>query len=408
MKNKKLIKDFDISSFKMSGGMIGAGGIDPPTTTKGDVSGFSTTYARVPVGTNDQVLTADSAQTLGLKWADTSGGTEFYQITTATTTNPTTQTGLTKVSIDMTDVTTGQLKVNVDGSTIIDTSSGITTRVINPSTSLALVSSDIAFNIQNSTYDTSFSVYSQERYAHALAFKSDGTKMYVCGDYFNRVFQYTLSTPFDVSTASYDSKYFAANSYTHGIFWKPDGTQVYLPRATTDIIYEYSVSTAWDIGSTVTQTNTLDVSSKETNLGGTILKPDGTELYAVGSSSDSVHQYSLSTAWDLSTASFTQSFDVSAQESASSSVAFNNDGTKMFVTGTGSDKVWEYALSTAYDVSTAVYNNKNFDVSSNVAAPNTVVFNDVGTRMYFTGYDGNVYQYDVDGTWSGTARASVG
>ena len=51
----------------------GEAGVDPPTTTKGDVSGFDTTYARVPIGTNNQVLTADSAQTLGLKWADAAG-----------------------------------------------------------------------------------------------------------------------------------------------------------------------------------------------------------------------------------------------------------------------------------------------------------------------------------------------
>ena len=43
-------------------------------TTKGDLQGFSTVAARIPVGTNGQVLTADSAQTLGLKWAAGGGG----------------------------------------------------------------------------------------------------------------------------------------------------------------------------------------------------------------------------------------------------------------------------------------------------------------------------------------------
>jgi hypothetical protein len=38
-------------------------------TTKGDILGYSTVPARVPVGTNDHLLTADSTQALGVKWA---------------------------------------------------------------------------------------------------------------------------------------------------------------------------------------------------------------------------------------------------------------------------------------------------------------------------------------------------
>lgn len=46
-----------------------------PLTTKGDVLGYSTVNARIPVGTDGQVLTADAAQTLGLKWATPTTGT---------------------------------------------------------------------------------------------------------------------------------------------------------------------------------------------------------------------------------------------------------------------------------------------------------------------------------------------
>lgn len=49
------------------------GGGSSPLTTKGDVWGFSTVDARIPIGTNGQVLTADSAQALGLKWATVAG-----------------------------------------------------------------------------------------------------------------------------------------------------------------------------------------------------------------------------------------------------------------------------------------------------------------------------------------------
>lgn len=40
-----------------------------PLTTKGDILGFNTAVARIPVGSNNQVLTADSTQSLGVKWA---------------------------------------------------------------------------------------------------------------------------------------------------------------------------------------------------------------------------------------------------------------------------------------------------------------------------------------------------
>lgn len=45
-----------------------AGGTASPLTTKGDLWGFSSTNARVPVGANGFILVADSTQALGLRW----------------------------------------------------------------------------------------------------------------------------------------------------------------------------------------------------------------------------------------------------------------------------------------------------------------------------------------------------
>tara|TARA_R110000803_G_scaffold45464_2_gene95820 strand:+ start:221 stop:961 length:741 start_codon:yes stop_codon:yes gene_type:complete len=79
----------------MSGGMGGGEeGIDPPTTTKGDLSGFDTTFDRVPIGANTQVLTADSTEALGLKWAASSGAPLASPVFTGQVTIPDTVDGV--------------------------------------------------------------------------------------------------------------------------------------------------------------------------------------------------------------------------------------------------------------------------------------------------------------------------
>lgn len=52
----------------------GGGGFTDPTTTKGDLIVHGATTTRLPVGTDGQVLTVDSTQAAGMKWAAAPGG----------------------------------------------------------------------------------------------------------------------------------------------------------------------------------------------------------------------------------------------------------------------------------------------------------------------------------------------
>ena len=54
-------------------------------------------------------------------------------------------------------------------------------------------------------------------------------------------------------------------------------------------------------------------------------------------------------------ATFVDSFDVSSQEIIPLGLAFNTDGTKMFVAGGNGDDVNEYTLSTGFDISCLLY-----------------------------------------------------
>jgi hypothetical protein len=57
------------SKFLREDGTFATAGAVSPLTTKGDIYGFDTVNNRIPVGTDGQVLTADSTQTLGVKYA---------------------------------------------------------------------------------------------------------------------------------------------------------------------------------------------------------------------------------------------------------------------------------------------------------------------------------------------------
>jgi hypothetical protein len=80
-------------------------------------------------------------------------------------------------------------------------------------------------------------------------FKSDGTTMYMVGNGHDTVYQYTLSTAWDVSTAIYASKSLsvgAQDASPTGVFFKPDGTTMYIISDSTDRVYQYTLFTTWN------------------------------------------------------------------------------------------------------------------------------------------------------------------
>ena len=95
----------------------------------------------------------------------------------------------------------------------------------------------------------------------------------------------------------------------------------------------------------------FSVASQETGPRGLAFSSDGKKFFIVGYQGKDVNEYHMTTAFDVSTASFDSSFSVNDQEIYPHALAFNTDGTKMFVAGYNGDDVNEYTLSTAWDVS---------------------------------------------------------
>ena len=185
----------------------------------------------------------------------------------------------------------------------------------------------------------------------------------------------------------------AHNTLTGGICFNNDGTKLFHAGRNPDAVQEFGLSVAYDIN-TLKYLRELNISSQETDATGVRFNADGTKMFVVGYSGDDVNEYALSSGFDVSTASFTDSFSVSSQESSPTGLAFNTDGTKMFIVGSSGDDVNEYALSTGFDVSTASFTD-NLSLADQTTYPQDICFNTDGTKMFISCIYENIFQYTL-------------
>lgn len=254
----------------------------------------------------------------------------------------------------------------------------------------------VGFDVSGASFVDSFSVSLQETTPQDIAFNNDGTKMFIVGIIGDDVNEYTLSTGFDVSTATFVDAFSVASQEIEprGLAFNSDGTKMFIVGSDGQEVNEYTLGTGFDV-STATYSQNFSVSSQEGSPQGIAFNTDGTKMFIVGSSGDSVYEYTLGTGFDVSTASYVDSFSVSSQETNPRGITFNTDGTKMFIVGDSGDDVNEYTLGTGFDVSTASY-SQNFSVSAQESSPQGIAFNTEGTKMFVLGAAGlDVNEYDV-------------
>ena len=201
-----------------------------------------------------------------------------------------------------------------------------------------------------------FSVASQDIQPQSIAFNSDGTKLFILGAHGDDVNEYTiniancLDNPQFVDSFSVTSQ----EKLPTSVAFNTDGTKMFILGFTTaDKVFEYTLSTGFDV-STASVVDGFSIASEEDFVGGMAFNDDGTKMFVVGRTADAVFEYTLSTGFDVSTTSYVDSFSVADQEDLSTGIAFNSDGTKMFIVGAAGDEVNVYKLSTGFDVSTAV------------------------------------------------------
>ena len=249
-----------------------------------------------------------------------------------------------------------------------------------------------------------------------INFKPDGTIMYVTGRRDvdgDTVIQYSLTTPFDISTATKTSETVLEIldaddeddkiDRPHAIEFKPDGKVMYVIHSLTGYksVEQFDLTTAWDT-STLSYNTRFSVSNNDVQLRGLTFKPDGTRMYIGQTTYGKVLQYDLATPWDVSSATnLVESSSYLSQENNIRNIQFTSDGTIMYLGGNGGNDINKYTLSTAWDVST-LNHITSYSVSAQTGTTNTImtglIFAANFTKLYVTADAGTVntiFEYSV-------------
>ena len=263
-----------------------------------------------------------------------------------------------------------------------------------------------AYDIANASYDSvDFLTKASGDGPNGVFFKPDGTKFYISDKSSNVIRQYSLTSAWDITTASEGTSKSISSQTTdvQEVFFKSDGTKMFILGLNNNTVFEFDLSTAWDSSSASYNSVSFDVSSQETSARGLCFDPTGTKMYVSGQSSDAINQYGLSSAWDVSSASFTQSFSVTSEDTNPTGIFFTPDGTRMIISGNTGDNIYQYSLTVGFDISTASYDNVSFSVSGQMSGCQGLFLKDDGTKMYVIGFNNRLLrQYSTVAATSST------
>ena len=232
------------------------------------------------------------------------------------------------------------------------------------------------------------SITAEETVPRGVFIGNNGTRMFTTGEQGDGVDQYTLSTAWDPSTATFD-KFLNVTSVlqSRDVFLSSDGTKLYMIDDFYDRIYMFNLTTPWDLSSTNYNTQYFSLGSTSAFMipTGLTFSADGGYMYVLSSYLRYMHRYTLTTPWDVTTASFRQSSQFfSSQITATgqeTGIAINDDGTRMVIVHVQGDEIEEYTLSTPYDISLTSHVG-SLSIASDSTFPTGICWGNNGQYLY--------------------------
>ena len=205
--------------------------------------------------------------------------------------------------------------------------------------------------------NNSYQFFSDTGVGFTIQLKADSMEFDESGNYFyfldassDAIYQYTMATLWDLGTLSYTRKVTlldGANSLTAtALTFKPGGSSLFVYNTANDFILEYSLSTPWDIStvsvSPVRRVLNPRAVSAYTDPTTMQFKDDGTKLFLATTSGSSAYafplEFSLSTPWDITTITYVRGINTSNsllywplwEQNKNYSMVFGNSGNYIF------------------------------------------------------------------------------
>lgn len=171
-----------------------------------------------------------------------------------------------------------------------------------------------------------------------------GTSLYILNSSLSKVYEYAISQEWNISAVSFVREVSVSANAANpaGIFFKPDGSTMYILGRTGEAVSEYSLGSPWSLSS-LSHVSSLSVESQASFPVGLFFRPDGLVMYTFDLGGESVLQYSLATPWSISSATYSSQKGLAGVSPRS--LSFSGSGSKMFVLKTFNEAVQEYAIT---------------------------------------------------------------
>ena len=234
-----------------------------------------------------------------------------------------------------------------------------------------------------------------------INFNPDGSIMYITRRIANEnafITQYSLSTPFDISTATKSSSTQLVGDggsvpqmrLPHAIEFKSDGTKIFVTtNKDPTSVYQYKLTTPWDTSTLEYEIRfqvDLDGSGNEDQVRALTFKPDGTRMFIGGRDLHKIREYILSTPFDLTSGVSVGSLSASLEDADNNmrNIQFNSDGTILYIGGNENNNMNKYTLSTPWDITTLSSTPTSYDLGSRFSNMRGFIFAANFTKLFVT------------------------